>query len=425
MAVVTLALVAFLAKAVVATRTFGTQDINAWTRFADAVRQRGPIGIYEIDFRALHRGLYNHPPLVGYYLLLINQLSDWGVQLKASIRIISSAADVVSALLVFEILRRRVSLLRATASGLSVAMSPVLFLVAGYHGNTDPMFVMFVLLGSFLIVDRELPFLGGVALGLAIGIKLVPVVVLATIAVYLVRQRPALLRRATTGFAATFLLSWTPAVVREWSALQHNVLGYSGTKAGQWGLVRFANDLGWTQVARFVTGPGTNLIVLVCALVPAALTWWRPTRVMESVALSLVAFLALSPTFGAQYLVWGLAAAYLLDFWSATFFNVLGGLLLYVIYDRWNGGLPWVHVAAAHVWSTGEIAQGSLVWASLLVVLFRGVGRLLRGGPADPAGGAAGAAAGDGPGEGARVGDDSRPLQPGREPNQVPAATGY
>lgn len=97
--------------------TYGTQDITAWTGFAQGVSQRGPLGIY-----ALHHTL-NYPPLVGYCLEVVNRLAEWGVPLKVTIRAVSSAADVISGLLVFEILRRRGSLLRSTISGIAVAAS--------------------------------------------------------------------------------------------------------------------------------------------------------------------------------------------------------------------------------------------------------------------------------------------------------------
>src|SRR5664279_4012089 len=39
-------LTVFLAKLLIANRTYGTQDIYAWIGFARGVNQRGPVGIY-------------------------------------------------------------------------------------------------------------------------------------------------------------------------------------------------------------------------------------------------------------------------------------------------------------------------------------------------------------------------------------------
>src|SRR5450759_5717372 len=367
-------LAAFLAKLLISMGTYGTQDITTWAGFALGVSQRGPVGIYGINFGELNGTLYNHPPLVGYYLEVVNKISQWGIPLRVTIRAVSSAADVISGLLVFEILRRRGSLLRSTISGMAVGASPVLFLISGYHGNTDPLFVMLLLLGSFLIIDKRMALLGGVALGLAIGVKLVPIVVLPTIAVYLVRHRRDLLVRAGAGFGVTFVVTWSPAILNQWDGLKRNVLGYAGINDRPWGLVRFADGLGWSWASQFLIGPGKYVVLLLCALIPAALTWQRPKLAMESMAMSLVAFFVLSPAFGVQYLAWAVAAAYLLDFWSATLYNVLGGLLLFQIYSYWNGGVPWPWPlrAKGQFFTPLQVAVAALLWAVLIAVIIRG-----------------------------------------------------
>lgn len=375
--VVLVGLTAFLAKMPIIVGTYGTQDIHTWTGFALGVTQRGPVGIYGIDFEKLNGTLYNHPPLVGYYLELVNTLSQWGVPLRVTIRAVASASDVISGVLVFEILRRRNSLLRATLSGIAVAASPVLFLISGYHGNTDPLFVMLIFLGSFLIIDKRMAFLGGVSLGLAIGVKLVPIVAFPTIAVYLVRHRRDLLLRAATGFGATLAVTWIPVILGEWDGLKANVLGYVGNKDRPWGLVQIAEDLSWSGASQVMIGPGRYVALLLCAAIPAVLTWQKPQFAMESVAVSLVAFLILSPAFGVQYLAWAVAAAYLLDFWSATLYNLAGGLFLYQIYDFWNAGLPWSDIAWGGTFNSYQIAMAGLLWIFLIIVLMRGA-RLFR-----------------------------------------------
>ena len=132
-----------------------------------------------------------------------------------------------------------------------------------------------------------------------------------------------LLVRAAVGFGVTFAVTWGPAILKEWGGLKRNVLGYAGINDRPWGLVRFADDLGWSWASQLIIGPGRYVVLLVCVLIPAALGWQKPRLAMESVAMSLVSFLVLSPAFGVQYLSWVVAAAYLLDFWSATLYNVL------------------------------------------------------------------------------------------------------
>jgi hypothetical protein len=211
-----------------------------------------------------------------------------------------------------------------------------------------------------------------------LGVKIVPIVVLPCLAVYLVRHRRDVLGRAVTGFGLTLALTWGPAVVSHWQALQRDVLGYAGIAYRPWGLVRLTGELGWSSAAQVLGGPGRYVIVAVCAAVPALLVRTRPGRVMECAALSLAGFLALSPAFGVQYLAWAVAAAYLLDVWTATLYSMFGGLVLYQMYAYWNHGLAWVHPAHYRQPLTADQnALLAMVWASLLAVLGVGLRRVL------------------------------------------------
>ncbi|MCW2527643.1 MAG: rane protein, partial [Pseudonocardiales bacterium] len=168
------ALVALGFKLVLAARTYGTNDIRHWTDFSRAVRQDGPVGVYKFKFKS---SFYNHPPLIGYYLEFVNLGIHVGVPLRFTIRAVSSIADVATALIMFELLRTRTSPARSFIGALGCAASPVLFLVSGFHGNTDPIFVMLCLVSMYCLADRAQPLGAGIALGLAIGVKIVPAVV--------------------------------------------------------------------------------------------------------------------------------------------------------------------------------------------------------------------------------------------------------
>ena len=370
--VLVIALLVLAPKLVIAAVTQGTNDVFSWVAFARGVAQKGPVGVYELPFSSI----YNHPPLVGYFLEVVNALTVIGIPVKFTIRALSSIADVASAVLVFELLRTRRSMTIATISGVLVGASPVLFLVSGFHGNTDPIFLMLVLLSCFLLVDKRMGLVGGGVLALALGVKLVPVVVLPTLFVYLLRRDRKRLVGALVGFMAVFLISWGPALVREWRPLKQHVIGYSGVSAREWGLVEFGHLAKDQNLINFLIGPGRMLIVALCALLPAALLWRRPGLVSEAVGLCLVGFLAFSPAFGVQYLAWALAAAFLVDFWYAITYNILGGFFLYNVYDHWSDGLPWDR-AQAMLFTADQVVFGMAVWASLLVVFGVGLRRLI------------------------------------------------
>jgi hypothetical protein len=349
-------------KLILAATTYGTNDIVHWFDFLNAVQHTGPIGVYSYPFE---HSLYNHPPLMGYYLELIGAGTHVGLAANFSIRALSSLADVATAVLVFELLRTRRTLPIATFAGLVVACSPILLIVSGFHGNTDPIFTMLVLLGVYLLADRKTPALAGAALALALGVKIVPIVVLPCLFVYGLYRGRATLVRLVGSFAVVSALFWVPALLGQWSAIRRNVLGYSGINEREWGLAQLGRYAGSPEWAIWIEGPGRMLIVAICAIVPELLVWRRPDAVLEAVALALTGFLALTPTFGTQYLVWGAAAVVLLAPRAGLLFNLLAGALMFHVYTRWNAGLPWDH-AHSSGFTPGERVFALLVWAVLV-----------------------------------------------------------
>ncbi|HEY0167489.1 MAG TPA: glycosyltransferase family 39 protein [Jatrophihabitans sp.] len=367
-----IALLVLALKVTVAARTYGTNDIRHWTNFVNGVASRGPVGVYGIGF---DRSFYNHPPLIGYFLQFVDFGRQHGFSIGFTIRSTASLADVGSALLMFEILRLRRSLREATWAAALVAASPVLFIISGFHGNTDPIFVMFTLLALYLLADRDKPLAAGLSMGLAIGIKIVPVVAIPVLLVLALTQSRRNLLRFGAGFTLAAGVTWLPALIAHGDVVRSNVLGYAGSGISQWGLIQIGHwfdDPGW---ADFLTETGRFPVVLLCALGPAALVWRRPAMAAEALGLSLVSFLFLAPAFGCQYLVWAMAAAYLINFGWATLYNLFAGVVLFKIYTRWAHGFPWDH---ANYWGLVgvELVGALLLWGFLGVLAVLGVRRI-------------------------------------------------
>ena len=378
-------------KLVVAARTQGTNDLLHWAEFASGVRERGPVGVYAGDYPAV----YNHPPLIGWWLAGIDALSSsvsW-LPLRLLVRAPAVVADVACAVLVFELLRTRRSLRVATAAGVLVAASPVLFVISGFHGNTDPVFVLLTLAAGWLLVDRQRPVAAGVALGLALSVKLVPVVAVPVLLVAAVRGRYGA-GRLVAGGAAVFAVLWLPVLLRQWTPFAANVLGYEGTLPAEspWGLPRFGRWLGIDAGALdALHGPGRFAILLACCLLPAVLVRRRPADAPYGIALALALFTLLTPTWGPQYLAWAVAAGYLLNPWTATAYNLAAGVLLVETYTRWAGGFPWDFARAAGLDAAG-LAAGVVAWLALAATVGWGVRDLRRprageSGPGDRGGG--------------------------------------
>jgi hypothetical protein len=371
------ALVTTLGKLRLAATTWGTNDIFFhWTDFSAYVRRLGPIGIYntrKIGFFAPVP--YNHPPLIGWMLVVINWLVDHGMSLRFLIRVPASISDIATAVLVFELVRMRRSLAEATAAGLVVALSPVLVVISGFHGNTDPVFVMFTLLSAYLIL-HDRPLLAGASAATAISIKLVPVVALPALFVSARHDR----RRFTSmavGFAAVFVPLWGPVVLSQWTGYKRNVLEYKGVdpKQGPWGIVSFARHAHLTSLIPLLIGPSRFLVLAISALLPAYFVWKRRDTVATAAALSLTLFLLLTTTFGMQYLAWAAAVVLLLDVWAGAAFNAAAGLFVLIVYNNWTDGFPW-NRALARPLTVEQQNIGWVVWTILFACAVLGVRRL-------------------------------------------------
>ncbi len=364
---------ALVFKVMMAIRTYGTGDVGRWQDFADGVRSSGPVGVYGLVWP---NSFYNHPPAIGYFLQFVNLMSDLGMGVGTTIRIVSSAADVATSVIVFELLRRRGPVLTATLAGILVGASPVLFTVSGFHGNTDPIFTMLTLLSVWLLADRDRPVLGGIAMALALGIKIVPVVAVPALLVYAAGRGTKVLWQYAGSLAAVFLITWGPALALQGRNVIADVIFYKGSDLRQWGLIQIAHwwgDPGWEW---FLIGPGRFVVLVICCGVPAYFVWRRPSLLAPAVGLSLAAFLLLSPAFGVQYAVWPLAGAYLIGFTSATLYNFAAGAMLFAIYNGWNGGLPWNRARATRYTPT-EVLIGMAAWGALLLVTVIGVRMLI------------------------------------------------
>ena len=97
------------------------------------------------------------------------ELRQDAIQARRLFRVPACLADFVTVLLVFELVRLARPVRGAAIAAILVACSPVLFVVSGFHGNTDPVFVMFSLLSVYVLVVPRWASAAGVAFGIAVS----------------------------------------------------------------------------------------------------------------------------------------------------------------------------------------------------------------------------------------------------------------
>ena len=309
-----------------------------------------------------------------------------GTPLDLLTRVPANLADVGSALLVFEVLQTRRPLQLAARSAILVAVSPVLFVASGIHGDSAGVAVALLLLALYLLVDRDAPLVAGIVLAVASRVE--PMVLLAApVAIAAVasaaaggrepdpRARRSRLVHFGGALAGALFAAWVPALAWGWDSLAPAPGGASGPGGlgPGWVLARSLDH----GLAGWLLGPGRPLM-LAAAVLPAVV--WvrrRPRRVYAAVGLLLLAHLALGPAWSPRDLVWPAVFGYLGDARWASIYAVAAGATVVWTSTWWGTGLPWHGGVAPGTVPDGAMSGlGLVTWvvlASWLVIGWRTV----------------------------------------------------
>jgi hypothetical protein len=298
-----------------------------------------------------------------------------GTPMDLLARVPASVADLGAALLVFEVLRARRPLQLAARSAILVAVSPVLLVASGIHGDPAAVAVALLLLAMYLLVERDAPLVAGMTLALASRVEpmalLAAPVVMAAVAPGAagVKQPDGRAGRSrlvhfSGALAGGLFAAWVPALAWGWDSLTGEP---SGTPApgglGPGWVLASSLDTG---LAGWLLGSGRPL-VLVAAVLPAVV--WvrrRPRRVYAAVGLVLLAPLALGPAWSPRDLVWPAVFGYLGDARWASIYAVAAGATLLWTSTWWGTGLPWAGgVDPATVPSGAVAGLGLVTWVVL------------------------------------------------------------
>ncbi len=330
-AILTCGALAFICKIVLALRTFGTNDVYAWERFAHWSALFGS-RLYSLD------AAFNHPPSMIHVLAAMMWLAKTtGIGFPFWLRLPAIIADTAGLWVVYRIFDARLGEPAVRWGLLLLAVSPALILVSGYHGNTDPVVMFFVLLSVWSSRDWA----AGAAFGAAMCVKVLPLIVLPV----LFFCRPGLRRRLIFlgSAAAVMVVCWSPYLFRDPVAIFHQVIGYQSIY-GHWGLpwlayhLTFFRDPWHDAFQRYGAWVALGIIVVASYLVNRSPA--RPA-VYTQVGAALFFFLATANGFGVQYLVWLVPWTVGIGIIPVAFFTLASGAFLFAVYNFWSGGLPW------------------------------------------------------------------------------------
>jgi hypothetical protein len=365
---------ATLMKLYLAATTNGTTDVATYMDQLNKIREFGGIGTYYV--RGAFNNPFNHPPFMIHLLRVLGFLANiTGISFRFWLRLLPSLADIGSLIVIWMMPAMHTSRRLGQGGLLLLALCPVSIIISGYHGNTDPIFIFFVLLAIYQLGVRERALLAGLAFGMALNIKAVPPMLLPAIFFYLwpnVKKELEFVGAA----GLVFLLGSMPYILQDPAVILKRVFGYSSIY-GLWGWSLLVKVF-YPEPPRFLHPPydvigihGTFASVgkwvmlgLITAISYRMNSWHRRPPVFHQAGLIIAIFLTFTPGFGYQYLVWLVPFVVGLGLQATVIYYGMAGIFLLVDYTCFNN----------HFFYCNDMLRVFLriaTWGSIIFVLVR------------------------------------------------------
>ena len=369
--IVALALVALTLKLAIAYNTIGTNDAITFYGFAKVLSQHG------LEFTYQHSRYFNHPPLTAYYLRGILALTEqpWchaaGIHFPFLLRLPGIVADFLVVLVLLKMAKTGVFI--PTWALALFAISPVSLMVSGFHGNTDPIMVLFLVCAAFMCL-RGKAALCGLFFALSCQIKVIPLLLLPVFFFFWIARGRGL--RFSAVFTTCCIVLWAQPIFQFPILFAKNVLLY-GSYWGEWGItycIRLTNGPPFNGMGAFnlpapVAATALLLKVGIVAAVFAIALRRRSVNgrgLIDSIAYAWIIFFLLSPGVCVQYMVW--LAPFILVLSSSFYLwlTVSSSIFLFVFYNTIARGFPWF-VAISDQRNLTWVPWSLLPWIVLIV----------------------------------------------------------
>jgi tetratricopeptide (TPR) repeat protein len=333
-----IAATAFLVKLLLALKTYGTNDVYDLYRISEWSRYLG-VSLYRFTF-------FNHPPSTVHILRFLVWLGKTTpLPFAFWLRLPGILADAGSFWVVWNIFRPRFEEKSVFWLLLLMAAAPASILISGFHGNADPEVIFFLLL-AVCFTEKGSIVRGGSAFGLAMSIKVMPIIVIPAIFFYLSgRKRIVFFGTA----AAVILICWSPFLFQDPWAIWSQVFGYRSNYGG-WGLSflvsqipRLAPELSWLNnlFQQFGTYLALGLIFLMAVWMNGTGHAGPRPKLFSQVGFTLFFFLFVAGGFGVQYLAWLVPWVLELGILPTVLLHATSGCFLFAVYNYWSQGIPW------------------------------------------------------------------------------------
>jgi len=358
-------LLAFIVKLILSFTTIGTNDSATWYGFLSYLSEYDGISLYR------HIESFNHPPFMIHVLQVMGFLrSSTGISFYFWLRLPAILADIGSVIIVARLLKLYLGPRFSRANLVLLALAPASVMISGFHGNTDPVMIFFLLLAVYSLDQKSNVWLAGIAFGMSMNIKVMPIIFLPALLLYLPSNTKRILFLMLAG--ATFVVCGLPYTLQDPLFIGMRLFGY-GSNYGDWGLSRLLALLA-TNSAGFQT---LNLAFaqfgkwIMLALIVGESIWMNRSLQKPPLFLQfgLIAFtfMAITPGFGVQYLAW-LVPWVSIGIEMAFFYYVASGVFLFFVYTAWSREIPWFFADSFKLFGPLMYIE-ILCWISVVIVL--------------------------------------------------------
>jgi Gpi18-like mannosyltransferase len=354
---------------------YGTNDITYLIYFSDIIQRFGTFKIYSLV------NIYNHPPLISWtlkFIKLIEIKNRFGFPFL--FRLLPIFADYTSVFVIWKLLSKY-QMPNKVLICLICIINPINFLVSGFHGNVDPVFIFFILLAIYFVENNHINF-AGVIYGLSMCIKIVPVILVPVFFFYLKNNKDKI-RFFITSLILP-LIVFLPYLVNDYYSVVKNIFLYSSLK-GIWGFSHIFKDIFLNEnininIRNFIYGIfklyiNFTLIIffIIIGVVSRFLTRYKKTNLLEEIFLTFCLFLTVTPGFGVQYLSWLSFFAVIIFPVLGTIYLLLGGIFLWRVYAYWGGAAPPYYANSIEVgqWIGFEKFLDIILWLIIVTMLIK------------------------------------------------------
>jgi uncharacterized membrane protein len=243
-------------------------------------------------------------------------------------------------------------------------------MVSGFHGNTDPLVVAILLLSIWLAESGRPAWLAGAVFGMAMNIKVVPILFAPAFLLYLRGTRRRIDFAVAAG--AVFLTGSLPYIAQDPALVIHRLFGYDPALViyRLFGYAPVTATWGLSQIGSIFLPKGGYEVYLavgkaILLLIVLWASFWmnrgarKPALFLQCGFVALL-FIFWTPGFGVQYLAWLVPWSAGLDGRRLQCYYALSGAFLFMKYTWWSRGFPW--------FLANSFDPGPLFWAGMLAI---------------------------------------------------------